>query len=96
MPDGHLPKDTEKEAGGPERAHGRPKLLRRPSPGASVFSAEEVVQTPRGAWAQPEVSLLSSEDARAWVRVKEKGSTMLGPGQKSASALLRTRGFQSG
>ena len=42
VPDGHLPKDTEKEAGGPERARERPELLRLPSPGA-VFSAEEVV-----------------------------------------------------
>lgn len=96
MPDGHLPKDTEKEAGGPETARGRPELLGRPSPRASVFSAEEVVQTPRGAWARPEVSVGSSEDARVPVRVKEKGSMVLGRGRKSAAAPLRTRGLWSG
>ena len=95
MPDGHLPKDTEKEAGGPERARERPELLRLPRPGA-VLSAEEAGWTPRGARARPEVSVLS---AQALVRGKQTGSTVLGPGRKSVSsekAWAAVRGKQTG
>lgn len=93
MPDGHLPKDTEKEAGGPERARERPELLRLPRPGA-VLSAEEAGWTPRGAWARPEVSVLS---AQALVRGKQTGSTAPLPGsaQRTADRRLPAQEFRT-
>lgn len=98
MPDRHLPKDTEKEAGGPERAGERPELLRLPRPGA-VFSAEEAGWAPRETWTRPEVSVLSSENAQPPVRGKETGSRVLGPGRKSVSsenAWAAVRGKEKG